>query len=242
MMEAGVHELQIQGTGVLASAEMPTIALLVADEAAAQCWGQRLASVLTGEWSGHGARNALKVLVQPWRSMLPVAVRDIHVIGAEVLPGDVLAGIESHGALLNLHRFDSCSDHSESTLWGKESDLAAYFEKLFANLSGQAGFGMRWDDYSLHLRQPGRRVGRHVRGADWQRLLPDLLDSPEQAWQATSVILFLDGGADLTLGHYVEVCNWLDSRLPARCLTTVSVLTGKGDPCSATLLLTTLQD
>ncbi|WP_285286065.1 hypothetical protein, partial [Klebsiella pneumoniae] len=93
----------------------------------------------------------------------PVVVRDIHVIGADTLPIDVLARLESHGALLNLHHFDS-SDHSESMLWRSESDLAAYLEKLVANLSGQAGFGMRWDDYALHLRQPGRRVGRHARG------------------------------------------------------------------------------
>ncbi|ALV79041.1 MULTISPECIES: hypothetical protein [Pseudomonas aeruginosa group] len=240
MMEAGVYELQVQGAGALALAEEPTIALLVADEAGVQWWGPRLESALSGARSGHGVRNALKVLIQPWSSVLPVVVRDIHVIGADTLPIDVLARLESHGALLNLHHFDS-SDHSESMLWRSESDLAAYLEKLVANLSGQAGFGMRWDDYALHLRQPGRRVGRHARGADWQTLLPVLLDSPEQAWQATSVILFLDGGADLTLGHYVEVCNWLDSRLPARCLVTVSVLTGDGDPCSATLLLTTLQ-
>jgi len=200
--------------------------------------GGRLESMLTDVRSRYGA---LKVLYLPWSSVLPAAVRDVHVIGADALPVDVLTRLESHGALLNLHHFDS-SDYSESTLWGRESDLAAYLEKLFANLSGQATFGMRWDDYSLHLRQPGRRLGRHARGKDWQSLLPVLLDSAEQAGQATSAILFLRGGTNLTLGHYMEVCNWLDSRLPACCLITVSVLAGDGDQCSATVLLTALQE
>ncbi|MFC2973259.1 hypothetical protein ACFOJE_13675 [Azotobacter bryophylli] len=227
-------------SGALETPRVPILhfALWVEEGERVHWWRQRLHPAVTATQE-QGIHTSIRMEIRSWDEVLPEGLHEVHVIGSRALPTEVFESLGRHAGLLSLHCVgDAETVGADSYSWADEEALATYLETLFANLNGLALIGISWEDYCLHRQQAGRRLGRYARGGDWQSLLPVLLASPEQARQATSVILFLRSGRNCTLGDYVEVVEWLESRLPASCLTTVSVLSGAERGCSAVLLLT----
>ncbi|WP_236201222.1 hypothetical protein [Pseudomonas pseudonitroreducens] len=215
--------------------------LLVQDERRVQWWTQRLGSVLIAVVEQR-ERVPLRAHVQSWDTALREDYHEVHVIDAGAMPTAAFQNLRLKNTLLSLHYIGHTGEVRTSSMqWANDDALANFLEKLFANLGGHAIFGMCWEHYLRHHRQPGRRFGCHSHAADWQSLLPALLNFAEQAWHATSATLLLGGDQHCTLGNYVEICSWLEGLLPAQCLITVSVLPSAHGKCSATLLLETYE-
>lgn len=197
--------------------------VLLVEDAEHVCWWQeRLSPTLLAVQASPAAAH---ISIRSWGDGLPDQMHQLHVISSGGLPVHVQEWIKHPEGRATVHHFGDSEGLREGCLWADVAALAIYLESVLLDRSGQTLFNAPLEVYCHNSNQTGPGTGTYAEGS-WRSVLPVLLGGARQNEDVVSIVLFLRAGPESTLGDYVDICEWLESHIPAECMAFVSVVPG----------------